>query len=131
MAIIHICCLLLVLLKPLLPELPMTNFRKSIFITLFLFSLSISYSFGQSTSYYTRYSSTSNKIFTAKRQIQTLDNGTLIVGKCSPISNSDSAEIMLIKLNEKGGVEWSKVIPVAPRVENFSICEMSDRSISL
>lgn len=118
------------MLKPLLPEIPMTHFWKFIFITLFLFALSIPYTFGQSTSYYARYSSTS-KFLVAKRQIQTLDKGTLIVGKWSQIINSDSSDIMLIKLNENGGVEWSKVIPVAPRVENFTICEMSDHSIAL
>jgi gliding motility-associated-like protein len=108
----------------------MTQFRKFILITLFLFTLSIPFSFAQSTSYYARYSSPS-RIFGANRQIKTLDNGTLIVGKWSLINNSDSADIMLIKLNEGGDVSWSKVIPLSPRVENFAICEMSDRSIAL
>jgi gliding motility-associated-like protein len=108
----------------------MIQFRKTILIILFLFTLSIPDSFGQTTSYYARYSSPS-RIFSAHRQIKTLDNGTLIVGKWSTVNQSDSADIMLIKLNEGGGVSWSKVIPISPRVENFAVCEMSDRSIAL
>lgn len=109
----------------------MKHYWKLIFITVFLFTLSIPHSFGQTTSYYARYSSSTSKYFSAHRQIKTLDNGTLIVGKWSQISNSDSADIMLIKLNEGGGIEWSKIIPLSPQVENFAICEMSDRSIAV
>lgn len=116
--------------ETLLSEFHMTYFRKFIFISLFLFALSIPCSFGQSTSYYAQYSSTS-RIFIATRQTKTLDDGTLIIGKWTQISNLDAADIMLIKLNKGGGVEWSKVIPLDPIVGDFAICEMPDHSIAL
>jgi gliding motility-associated-like protein len=107
----------------------MTNNRKFVFISVLLFIFSNQSIFSQSTSYHARYS-INERIFMSKQQIKTLDNGTLMVGKWGPTID-DSAEIMLIKFNEVGGVQWSKALPLSPRVENFTVNEMSDRSIAL
>jgi gliding motility-associated-like protein len=108
----------------------MIEFSRLSFITVLLFIASIHYCFSQSTSYHARYSTNSPYLET-KAQIGTLDNGTLIAGKYGQTYDSDSAEIMLLKLNEAGGVMWSKIVPLAPRVETFSVLEMADRSIVL
>ncbi len=59
--------------------------------------------------------------------IHTRDNATIMVGKWG--SSEDASDLLIMKLNERGEVLWSKKIGVGRMLREYELTEMSDGSI--
>ena len=99
----------------------------AILITLFILSSQAGLS--QTNSYSIRYTS-NTRFFEASKEIKTKDNGTLIAGMYDT-RQEDSADVMLIKLDEGGSVVWSKALALSERIWSYILIEMADGNFAL
>jgi gliding motility-associated-like protein len=67
------------------------------------------------------------RYFYIKDQVQSHDQGMVLVGKAG--APEDSADLVVMKLDEFGSVVWNKIYPSTGRLENMAITEMSDGTI--
>jgi len=79
-----------------------------------------------SSSYKIQHTS-SARFFESRKTIHTRDHATVIAGKWGP--TEDGADLLLMKLNERGEVVWSKKTVVGIRLDEYELTELSDGSI--
>ncbi len=79
-----------------------------------------------SSSYKIRHTSAA-RFFESRKYLHTRDNATVIVGKWG--TTQDGADLLLMKVNERGETLWSKRVPLALRLDEYELVEMSDGSL--
>lgn len=100
------------------------------FFLLFLLSNSAGYSQTAtlSASYRVIHTSTS-RYFVSSKYIHTRNNETVVVGKWG--DTEDGSDLLIMRLNERGEVLWSKKAVVGIELREYEVTEMSDGSLVL